>query len=127
MSAGAPRRGRAVSDRADRALSSMSPIPAAPSLTPPLTVAAGDLLAALQAHGQADHAARVFMLTARVCRRMGVTARPAGVIALAALFHDVGKLGIPTSVLDRPGSLSADELMILRDHTIFGEAMLDGC
>ena len=105
----------------------MSPSPAAPSLTPPLTVATGDLLAALQAHGQADHAARVFTLTARVCRRMGVTGHPAGVFALAALFHDVGKLGIPTTLLDHPGSLSADERLVLRDHTIFGEAMLDGC
>jgi HD-GYP domain-containing protein (c-di-GMP phosphodiesterase class II) len=104
----------------------MSPSPVA-SLTPPLTVAAGDLLAALQAHGQADHAARVFMLTARVCRRMGITARPAGVIGLAALFHDVGKLGIPTTVLETAGALTAEERMLLRDHTVFGEAMLDGC
>ena len=105
----------------------MSPSTAAPSSAPPPTVAAGDLLTALQAHGQGDHAARVFMLTARVCRRMGVAARPAGVIGLAALFHDVGKLGIPATVLDRPGPLTADEQAVLRDHTVFGEAMLDGC
>jgi two-component system, cell cycle response regulator len=105
----------------------MSPSAAAPSLTPPLTVAAGDLLTALQAHGQGDHAARVFMLTARVCRRMGVAARPAGVIGLAALFHDVGKLGIPTALLDCPGPLCPQDQALLRDHTVFGEAMLDGC
>jgi HD-GYP domain-containing protein (c-di-GMP phosphodiesterase class II) len=103
----------------------MIPSPAA-TLTPPLTVAAGDLLSALQEHGQADHAARVFMLTARVCRRLGITSRPAGVIALAALFHDVGKLGIAADVLDHPGPLRPDDRALLRDHAVFGEAMLHG-
>jgi two-component system, cell cycle response regulator len=96
------------------------------SATLPPTVATGDLLSALHAHGQGEHASRVFMLTARVCRRLRITERPAGVIALAALFHDVGKLGIPTDLLDHPGPLGREEQMVLRDHTLLGEAMLDG-
>jgi HD-GYP domain-containing protein (c-di-GMP phosphodiesterase class II) len=104
----------------------MSPSTTVLPLIPPPTVAAGDLLDALQAHGQAEHASRVFMLTARVCRRLGITGRAAGTIALGALYHDVGKLGIPSDLLDEPGSLSPGERMVLRDHTVFGEAMLEG-
>jgi two-component system, cell cycle response regulator len=103
----------------------MTPTATLPPAPPP-TVATGDLLIALHAHGQGEHAARVFMLTARVCRRMRITERPAGVIALAALLHDVGKLAIPAELLDHPGPLGRDEQKILRDHTVFGEAMLEG-
>ncbi len=102
------------------------PSPVAPTLPPP-TVAAGDLLAALQAHGQADHAGRVFMLTARVCRRRGIKGEAARTISLAALYHDVGKLGVPSDLLDSPSALGPAEREILRDHTVFGETMLVGC
>jgi two-component system, cell cycle response regulator len=125
MSVCAPRRRATVRNGTDPARKSMFPLPA-PTLSPPPTVAAGDMLAALQEHGQADHAARVFMLTARVCRRMRVASRPAGVIALAALYHDVGKIGIPASVLDHPGPLGVEGRTLMRDHPIFGEAMLIG-
>jgi two-component system, cell cycle response regulator len=102
------------------------PLSPVAQLTPPATVAAGDLLAAMQAHGQAEHASRVFMLTARVCRRTGIKGHAAGTIALAALYHDVGKLGIPVDLLDHAGALDPDQREIVRDHSVFGEALLVG-
>ena len=98
-----------------------------PTVTAPhAPVAAGDLLTALHEHGQAEHASRVFMLTARVCRRMGLPSDDAGVISLAALYHDVGKLGIPVEVLEHPGCPGPEGRALLRDHSVIGEAMLRG-
>jgi response regulator RpfG family c-di-GMP phosphodiesterase len=42
------------------------------------------------------------------------------------LLHDVGKIGIPDRVLQKPGPLSEDELRLMRTHTVLGEQMLRG-
>lgn len=36
-----------------------------------------------------------------------------------ALLHDVGKLGVSNSILDKPGSLSDDEFMLMKNHTLY--------
>jgi putative two-component system response regulator len=42
------------------------------------------------------------------------------------LLHDVGKIGIPDSVLQKPGALNEDELRLMQTHTVLGEQMLRG-
>jgi response regulator RpfG family c-di-GMP phosphodiesterase len=42
------------------------------------------------------------------------------------LLHDVGKIGIPDSVLQKPGPLNEDELRLMQTHTVLGEQMLRG-
>jgi ribonuclease P protein subunit RPR2 len=42
------------------------------------------------------------------------------------LLHDVGKIGIPDRVLQKPGPLSEDELRLMQTHTVLGEQMLRG-
>ena len=42
------------------------------------------------------------------------------------LLHDVGKIGIPDSVLQKPGPLSTDERRLMQTHTLLGEQMLGG-
>jgi response regulator RpfG family c-di-GMP phosphodiesterase len=42
------------------------------------------------------------------------------------LLHDVGKIGIPDSVLQKPGPLTADERRLMQTHTVLGEQMLGG-
>jgi HD-GYP domain-containing protein (c-di-GMP phosphodiesterase class II) len=91
------------------------------------TIGAGDLLVALERHGLAAHSSRVFTLSARVCRRLGIVDRSAGTIALAALYHDVGKLAIPFEVLDRPGPLSRPDRELLREHAVLGDRLLSDC
>jgi two-component system, cell cycle response regulator len=91
------------------------------------TVGAGDLLVALERHGLAAHSSRVFTLSARVCRRLGVVDRAAGTIALAALYHDVGKLAIPGEVLDHAGPLSPPDVQLLREHAVLGDRVLSDC
>jgi diguanylate cyclase (GGDEF)-like protein len=45
---------------------------------------------------------------------------------LAALFHDVGTVGVPAALLARPGELHEDEQAVLREHAPIGERMLRG-
>ena len=42
------------------------------------------------------------------------------------LLHDVGKIGIPDGILQKPGPLSAAERRRMETHTVLGEAMLSG-
>lgn len=48
------------------------------------------------------------------------------VIRLAAPMHDIGKIAIPDAVLRKPGTLSPDELAVMRTHTRLGATMLAG-
>jgi HD-GYP domain-containing protein (c-di-GMP phosphodiesterase class II) len=80
------------------------------------------LIAAVEArdaytHG---HSARVAELSVSIGLRMGL--RPAALRALAegAYLHDVGKVGIPDHVLNKPGALSDDERAWIQEHPIVG-------
>jgi HD-GYP domain-containing protein (c-di-GMP phosphodiesterase class II) len=42
-----------------------------------------------------------------------------------ALLHDVGKIRIPASIINKPGALDAEERAVIETHTIEGERMLD--
>ena len=45
-------------------------------------------------------------------------------LELGALFHDIGKIGIPSEILRKPGPLTDDELRIVREHPELGERIL---
>jgi ribonuclease P protein subunit RPR2 len=42
------------------------------------------------------------------------------------LLHDVGKIGIPDNILQKPGPLSPEERALMQTHTVLGEQMLGG-
>ena len=48
----------------------------------------------------------------------------AEMIALAATMHDIGKIGIPDRILLKPAKLTADEWLIMRQHTTYGAEIL---
>jgi diguanylate cyclase (GGDEF)-like protein/PAS domain S-box-containing protein len=48
-------------------------------------------------------------------------------VEIAALLHDVGKIGVPDSVLAKPGKLSADELLAMERSRLIGYEILSGC
>lgn len=61
----------------------------------------------------------------RVARNARLLAKAAGldeyqqqIIETASMFHDLGKIGIPDSILLKPGRLTAEEAMIMREHPI---------
>src|SRR5436305_14680000 len=46
-------------------------------------------------------------------------------LELGALFHDIGKIGVPTSILLKPGPLTPDERKIIEQHPERGERILE--
>jgi putative nucleotidyltransferase with HDIG domain len=71
-----------------------------------------------------DHAWRVAALSAALGRTMGLSAAAVRELRRAALFHDIGKIAIPSSVLERSGPLSDHEMAILRQHVTIGSELL---
>jgi HD-GYP domain-containing protein (c-di-GMP phosphodiesterase class II) len=45
-------------------------------------------------------------------------------LTIAATLHDIGKVKIPTDILNKPGKLTKDEFALMKKHTIFGYQML---
>ncbi len=47
-------------------------------------------------------------------------------IRLAAPMHDLGKIGIPDAILQKPGKLTAEEFAVMKTHSVIGARMLEG-
>jgi PAS domain S-box-containing protein len=62
------------------------------------------------------HAQRVTELTVHLAKHMGVNDEDLTHIRRGALLHDIGKMGIPDSILLKPGPLSKEEWEIMRQH-----------
>jgi HD-GYP domain-containing protein (c-di-GMP phosphodiesterase class II) len=60
-----------------------------------------------------------------VCDELGLSADDRRDAEFVALLHDVGKIRIPSSIINKPGPLDADERAIINTHTIEGERMLE--
>jgi diguanylate cyclase (GGDEF)-like protein len=74
--------------------------------------------------GLQDHSTGVARLAVAVGRRLGMDAEQIDELARAAELHDLGKVGIPDAILDKPGELNSDEWEFVRQHTIIGERIL---
>ena len=72
------------------------------------------------------HIQRMSQYSAVVARQMGLAENVINSILYAAPMHDVGKIGIPDSILLKPGKLTADEWEIMKKHTTFGGKILKG-
>jgi len=64
-----------------------------------------------------DHSRRVAGYAVAAASRLGAAERSLTKLRRAALLHDIGKLGVPNSVLDKPGTLSEEEWPLMRSHT----------
>ncbi len=70
------------------------------------------------------HSKRVVDLTLRIASMMGIGETELVDIRRGALLHDIGKMGIPDSILQKPGPLSDDEWVIMRQHPTYAYEML---
>lgn len=68
----------------------------------------------------AGHQYRVSDLTCAIGREMGLPTESIEVLRLAAYVHDIGKVGIPTEILTKPGRLSEMEMNLVRVHCQIG-------
>lgn len=57
--------------------------------------------------------------------RYGLTCEKINLIATASALHDVGKIGIPDNILNKPGRLTPEEFDIMKSHSTIGCAILD--
>jgi HD-GYP domain-containing protein (c-di-GMP phosphodiesterase class II) len=61
----------------------------------------------------------------QVGTELGFEAHALKRLELGALFHDIGKIGIPTSILLKPGPLTAEERRVIETHPELGERILE--
>lgn len=72
----------------------------------------------------ANHSERVAILARELATRLELPKTLIKEVYLAGLLHDVGKLGIPDSVLGKPGALDEEEFDLIRRHPCTGEMLL---
>ena len=82
-------------------------------------------LAADSAPDVAAHMERTGRLAKALVQRLELGEPLARVVILTARLHDIGKLGIPPWVLEKPGPLSELESRMMREHSMLGQAMLE--
>jgi len=71
-----------------------------------------------------EHCDRVCGLALELGMRCALSQRELGILRLAAGFHDVGKIGIPDSVLKKPAALNEDDWAIMKTHSARSERIL---
>ena len=84
------------------------------------------LVRALQARDKytSGHSARVSRYSLLIAEKLGLSTREKHHLYLAAMLHDIGKIGIPDKLLNRPGGLTEDEIETVRNHVTVGASML---
>jgi putative two-component system response regulator len=70
------------------------------------------------------HIWRMAAYSAHLAKVAGWDAAACSLLRLAAPMHDTGKIGIPDSILKKPGKLDADEWVTMRTHTTIGHGIL---
>jgi putative nucleotidyltransferase with HDIG domain len=85
------------------------------------------LVATLDARDRytAGHSAAVAIYARDIAVRMGLSEREQALVHLCGLVHDVGKIGLPPGLLEKPGALSLDERRQMEQHPVIGERILE--
>jgi HD-GYP domain-containing protein (c-di-GMP phosphodiesterase class II) len=71
-----------------------------------------------------SHSHRMTSVALRLGARMGLDALELVALERAALLHDVGKLSVPNSILDKPGPLTGEEWDVVRLHPYYTQRIL---
>lgn len=71
------------------------------------------------------HSERVAGLTAQLAQEMGLNEADRETAELSALLHDVGKIAVPDSILNKPGKLTVEEFAEMRKHPMHGARILE--
>jgi putative two-component system response regulator len=73
-----------------------------------------------------SHIKRISLYARELAERLELRADLVDHLAMASTMHDVGKIGIPDSILLKPGPLTAGEFTVMKSHTLIGEKILCG-
>ena len=84
------------------------------------------LVATLDARDRytAGHSAAVAIYARDIARRMGLDEQAQELAHVCGLVHDVGKIGLPAGLLEKPGALSLEERRQMEQHSVIGERIL---
>jgi diguanylate cyclase (GGDEF)-like protein len=74
--------------------------------------------------GLQDHLGEVASLAQGVARRFGMDSEKIDQVTRAAELHDIGKMAIPETILDKPAPLNETEMELMRQHTLIGDRIL---
>jgi putative nucleotidyltransferase with HDIG domain len=85
------------------------------------------LVATLDARDQytAGHSAAVAVYARDIARRMNLAEEDQRLAHLCGLVHDIGKIGLPPGLLEKPGALTLDERRQMEQHSVIGERILE--
>lgn len=72
----------------------------------------------------AAHVERVSQCVRVLAAQMGYKGKDLEYITIASMLHDVGKVFVPTEILEKPGKLTPEEFEIVKLHTVDGEKLL---
>ena len=84
----------------------------------------GDMIEADDAY-TGEHSRDVVELVLSVAARLGLDADAQRMAEFTALLHDVGKVRIPSAIINKPGPLDDEERALMNTHTILGQEMLE--
>jgi putative nucleotidyltransferase with HDIG domain len=82
------------------------------------------LALALKEEETEEHSQRVTELTVRIAKAMGMSDEELVHVRRGALLHDIGKIGIPDSIMLKPGKLTEEEWEVMHRHPVYAFEML---
>lgn len=71
-----------------------------------------------------EHSKRVSYWCEKIAQRMNLDSHIVSKLRIAGLMHDIGKIGIPDSILDKPNRLTEEEFNLIRKHSEVGYRIL---
>lgn len=71
------------------------------------------------------HTERVFFLAKAIAEELNWPQEKIGDLQIGALLHDIGKIGVPDSILNKPGPLTPEEAEIMQRHPLIGARMVE--
>jgi response regulator RpfG family c-di-GMP phosphodiesterase len=77
----------------------------------------------LETHG---HSERVVTYSLRLGREYGLDSGRMKALEFGSLLHDIGKIGVPDSILRKPAKLTDEEWVLMREHPLHGQQILRG-
>lgn len=75
-------------------------------------------------HYTSGHSTRVAHYSRELARRMGKTKEEQEEIYVLGLLHDIGKIGVPESIINKQGRLTDEEFQKIREHPVMGSEIL---
>jgi len=72
-----------------------------------------------------EHSARVAAIAVEIAREMGMEPERVNVVRRAALLHDLGKLSVPNTILDKTGELTKEEWLVIAKHPGLTRSILE--